>query len=91
MDKQFNPPNSLLVIIKMKKEIEIIKRINGDIWLIDEFGTKVKGRERIYCKCGFYIDLWGAIKYGRTCPIHHAVKCKRCGRESPVMEAELYY
>ena len=71
--------------------IKIIKRINGDIWLIDEFGTKIKGREKIYCKCGFWIDLWGARKFGRACPIHYAVKCKRCGRESPVMEAELYY
>jgi len=48
-------------------------------------------KEIVYCKCGFYIDLWGAIKYGRTCPIHHAVKCKRCGRERPVIEAELCY
>jgi len=52
-------------------------------------GKKRKGRERIICKCGFYIDVWGAIQNGRVCPVHYAVKCKRCGRERPMIESQI--
>ena len=73
----------------MNKE-EIIKTTKGgNVFYKDINGFKRWGREKISCKCGNEVDVWGALNNKRACFTHFAVKCKRCGRLAPMIESFL--
>lgn len=45
---------------------------------------------KVSCKCGVNIDVEGAMnsKRKRIVPTHYAVRCKKCGRWRPMIEAK---
>lgn len=75
----------------MEKKKTILQNKDGNIlYRILQIGNAVyQGREKIYCKCGIFIDVFSSIKKGRYLSTHHAIKCKKCGRINAIIESEI--